>query len=158
MTRRRQSGNQHFGPLVKEIREEKGLKLTEIIGRIYDESESSELRSEQWLRNLEQGRVKKISRDDIERICRALECTPEQKLQLLMAADRMILCEPNGDITEDALLLNRAIYTLYNSPEVRQAMADLRQDRVVEKLNDEEILEIVAEVIALVRRKTEDMR
>jgi transcriptional regulator with XRE-family HTH domain len=118
-TRRKRT--QRWGPRIRELREAKGWSRTALQGRYQKQLEErnpdfdfEELLSDAWLSRAERGQSVIYTREHIEVLCDALECTSSQRVEILIAADLNVFADINGDISFEGAFCLRALSYLLN--------------------------------------------
>jgi transcriptional regulator with XRE-family HTH domain len=107
------------GAAIARLRTSRNWSRAKLIARFYDQIAPSHLTNdrigESWLARLEQGRVVKISRHTVEALCRALDCTPRERAQVLLLADRNALGGADEAPSSVAETLTYALDLLYRN-------------------------------------------
>jgi len=121
------------GDRIVRLRTQRGLSRSRLIQRLFDVLEPADLSryniSEAWLARLETGHVVKLPRGIMEGLCRALNCTASERWDVLLEADRNILADVDGVLTDDAKAFTRAMARLYENPRVVTLLERLRSSR-----------------------------
>lgn len=134
------------GAAIARLRTIRGWSRAKLIARLYDQIHPTDpvydRISVAWLARLEQGRVVKLSRAMLDALCRALGCTPHERIQLLLIADRNPLGEIGCMSTPPALAIGYAANRLYD--EAHMTIAELIAAQSLDTIGDLELLEIVA--------------
>jgi transcriptional regulator with XRE-family HTH domain len=145
---------QRCGEAIARLRTARGWSRARLLAQVYRELDledvTYETLSEAWLARLENGRVVKVSRPVIEALCRALKCTPQERVHVLTYADRNVLYPPSSDEAPDVVaeLLNTVMEQIYR--EAHDVMLTMVGQQRAATLSDLELLEIAAAVIDLV--------
>ena len=96
--------------------------------------------SESWLGRLEGGRVVMVPRPVIEALCRALKCSPQERIELLVLADRNVLGDADGNPLQVAAALNYVMARLYS--EAEELLAPLLSNQQLSQMSERDLLEI----------------
>lgn len=142
MTRKR------FGHKVARLRTKRIGSRSQLVRRLDDELDADDPSynsiSEAWLARLERGEVVNLRRPVIEALCRALGCTPQERLHLMQLADRSPFSEsdPVADVLTSVMVL------LFS--ETHQPLSKLIGKREATELTEKEMLVFVATAIEMV--------
>jgi len=104
--------------------------------------------SEAWLKRLEQGQIVKLHRTTLELLCRALECSPRERVILLLYADRNVLGDSDEASLQVALAFNYILERLFHA--AQPLLQEALDQRSVGHLNDRELLLITAYTLEMV--------
>jgi len=107
--------------------------------------------SEEWLKRLENGHMVKLHRATVEGIAKALRCTPQERVRLLLHADRSVFTYGPKGPDEVAEILTYVMDQVY--VEAREVLADALKQRRARDLDKAELLELVAKALQLVSRQ-----
>lgn len=153
----RQLGNKLAG-----LRLKRSLSRSRLIDKVYALlSPDDPLRraiTDSSLREIEEGNRVNTSRAMLETLCLALECTASERFDVMLAADKNVFAEPNGEVPNAAETLIRGLEIMYYSDSVVRAQIEvLLNNRSVSSLNEDELFEILETVftMAATRRKRE---
>jgi len=128
-----EQSTQRLGEQIARLRTSKGLSRARMVKRLPDDCKITE----PWLKRLEEGKVVKVSRDDLEALSDALRCTPRERNRLFLYADRSPFSEPS--LGKELLMYS--IGQLYcGASEILESLA---HSNGAENLNDDEFEEIV---------------
>lgn len=134
------------GAAIARLRTIRGWSRAKLIARLYDQIDPTnpmyDRISVAWLARLEQGRVVKLSRAMLDAFCHALDCTPHERIQLLLIADRNPLGEVDCMSNPPALAIIYAANRLYS--EAHMTIAELIESRSLDAMCDLDLLEIIA--------------
>ena len=134
------------GAAIARLRTLRGWSRVKLIARLYDQIDPTapvyDRISVAWLARLEQGRVVKLSRTMLDALCRALECTPHERIQLLLLADRNALGCADRAPTPAALVIAYTAAQLYD--EAHATISELIGSRSLDAIGDLDLLEIAA--------------
>jgi len=134
------------GAAIARLRTLRGWSRAKLIARLYDQIDPTapvyDRISVAWLARLEQGRVVKLPRAMLDALCRALECTPHERIQLLLLADRNALGSADSAPTPAALAIAYTAAQLYD--EAHATMSELIGSRSLDAIGDLDLLEIAA--------------
>ena len=134
------------GAAIARLRTLRGWSRAKLIARLYDQIDPTapvyDRISVAWLARLEQGRVVKLPRAMLDALCRALECTPHERVQLLLLADRNTLGCAGRAPTPAALAIAYTAAQLYH--EAHATISELIGSRPPDAIGDLELLEIAA--------------
>lgn len=146
-----ENSTQHLGEQIARLRTKRHWSRAKLLVHLYNELDSDDRSfntiSESWLTRLENGRVVKVPRTTIEALCRALQCTPQERANILLHADRNVLSIPNGNVDNVAELLNYTVHIIHK--EASDILRNLIADRPVIELDEAEILELASQALAL---------
>jgi len=141
-----EQSTRRLGEEFARMRTAKGLSRSKVIRHLPDESEISEA----WLARLETGRVVIVSRENIEALCHALDCTARERARLLLYADRNVFDEPSPGKE----ILIYGIDQLYAG--AREILEALAHDHRAMDLDEDEVLEIFAMALEAVLAERRD--
>lgn len=134
------------GAAIARLRTLRGWSRAKLIARLYDQIDPTthiyDRISVAWLARLEQGRVVKLSRVMLDALCRSLECTPRERIQLLLLADRNALGCSGHAPTPAALAITYTLAQLYD--EAHATISELIGSRSLDAVGDLDLLEIAA--------------
>jgi hypothetical protein len=130
-----------LGEIVARIRTERGLSRSKLVRQMlkYVPATSSLQVSESLLRDIEEGNKVKTTREVLEVLFRALPCKPVERIEILLAADRNIMADADGSVSEDDELLLYAIAYIKNHPIARQLLKSLRKGEKAANLTPRDI-------------------
>jgi len=106
---------------------------------------------------LENGRMVKVSRQVIEAICQALDCTADQRARLLACADRNVLADKDGQVNSVAEVILRIGAHMYDNATVVAMIHALLADRHASMLEEAELNEILSEIVKIIVPSGETM-
>lgn len=126
----RRSRGQRWGPIVRKLRDGKdwsrtvllGMYLQKLVARKGDAFDHHEVPLESWLSRAENGRNVNVTRENIEVLCEALDCSPEQRWEILMAAGMNIFADVDGNMSDEDKFFQRALTSLSNSRRARRVI------------------------------------
>ena len=134
------------GAAIARLRTIRGWSHAKLIARLYDQIDPTDpiydRISVAWLARLEQGRVVKLSRMMLDALCRALECTPRERIELLLLVDRNPIGCADRAPTPAALAIAYTAAQLYG--EAHATVSELIGSRSLDAIGDLSLLEIVA--------------
>jgi hypothetical protein len=107
--------------------------------------------SEAWLARLENGRMVKVPRKMIEAICRALGCTAQERVHVLLYADRNVFSRDDTAPDTVAEALTYTMDRLY--VEAWEMLANLIGQRRAQDLDEHELFELTATALELVIKR-----
>ncbi|MBK9945556.1 MAG: helix-turn-helix domain-containing protein [Kouleothrix sp.] len=124
-----------WGALIRTMREKRQWKRRELIARYQQRLEErnpnydlSEIPSETWLGRVETGQSATVTRQNIVLLCEALECTQKEQVDVLLAADRNIFANPDGEMSKMDEFLARAYKQLSHNSGARRTVSSKLQD------------------------------
>ena len=134
------------GAAIARLRTLRGWSRAKLITRLYDQIDPTaaiyDHISVAWLARLEQGRVVKLPRVMLDALCRALECTPHERIQLLLLADRNALDCADRAPAPAALAIAYIAAQLYD--EAHATISEWIGSRSLDAIGDLDLLEIAA--------------
>ena len=134
------------GAAIARLRTLRGWSRAKLIARLYDQIDPTapvyDRISVAWLARLEQGRVVKLSRGMLDALCSTLECTLQERIQLLLLADRNVLGWADSAPTPTALAIAYTAAQLYD--EAHATISELIGSRSLDAIDDLDLLEIAA--------------
>lgn len=145
------------GAAIARLRTLRGWSRAKLIARLYDQIDPTDpvydRISVAWLARLEQGRIVKLPRAQLDALCRALECTAPERVGLLLLADRNVLGCSGCPPTAAAHVLAYAAARLYD--DAHATITELIGSRSPDVLSDRDLLEIAAASIQelLIRKR-----
>jgi hypothetical protein len=157
--RRSQKGHNRLGSLIKEIRE-KRRKFTRSaviaryqaalahIDRNYD---YSEVINEAWLARVERNDINNVDQRTLHLLCRALECTQIEQMEVMVAAGRNVMANHNGEMTEGMLVIQFMAMSLYSDPMIRKLATEMMRDRRFFELSESDRHSIMVEVLKVAK-------
>jgi transcriptional regulator with XRE-family HTH domain len=142
---------------IARLRTKRNWSRAKLVARLYDELELGDPNfdsiSESWLKRLESGQMVKLSRQTLEAICKALNCTPQERVSVLILADRNVFAEADGTTERVAVALTRALIHLKANPMVHEILGNIIGQRRAEDLDENELLELIVTAERLVRKQ-----
>jgi transcriptional regulator with XRE-family HTH domain len=150
---------QRFGEIVARLRTRRGWSRPRLVAQIYRVAEETKTEidfvSEAWLARLEAGRMVKVPRVMVEVLCRALKCTLQERVELLVSADRNVLSDTEGTASRTAQVLNYLMVRLFQDAEglyqhVEDLLTPLLHNRQLSQISDEDLEVIVYTVLAAI--------
>lgn len=151
---------QRWGPALAAIRTQKGLTRAELIKACWREAARlnavhlyDKVPTEQLLSRIESGQAIRVDRQMLELIFRANNCSPDERMRVLMLAGCTVIANDQSEPAEEAQLLNQAMESLYNIPEARESIVALMRQRKADNAapnGEGEVLEILWAVLDLV--------
>lgn len=152
-----------WGTLIKDVRERRQFTRGQLIARFQAELASidpeydyTEVISEPWLSRAEKNGVANVDQRTLHLICRALQCTFIEQMQIMLAAERNMLLNDNGEMTEELLLMIFTARSLYADPVVRKLVRKLMHNRRFFDLSESDRNAIIAEVLKVVKASDGD--
>jgi transcriptional regulator with XRE-family HTH domain len=143
------------GDVVARLRTARHWSRAKLIVRLYDELDPNDPNydsiSESWLARLENGRMVKVARSTIEALCRALQCTSQERARVLLYADRNGLTDGDSAPNGVAEALNYTMIRLYD--EAYEILSSLIGRRRAADLDERELLELTATALELVKKQ-----
>jgi transcriptional regulator with XRE-family HTH domain len=145
------------GAAIARLRTLRGWSRPKLIARLYDQIDPTapvyDRISVAWLARLEQGRVVKLSRETLDALCCTLECTLQERIQLLLLADRNMLGSADSAPTPTALAIAYTAAQMYD--EAHATISQLIGSRSLDAIDDLDLLEIAAASIQelIIRRR-----
>jgi len=144
-----------LGDEIARLRTARNLSRAKLIARLFDTFEDDDPIfdhiSEAWLKRLEKGGMVKVPRRIVETLCQALGCTPQERVRVLLYADRNVLGSSDKAPDGVAEALNYTIDRLY--AEVYDVLADVIGQRRANDLTEQELFELVATALELVLKR-----
>lgn len=146
---------QRLGSEIARLRNQRAWSRSHLVLRLMrmvDENDPlADMISESWLKRLEDGRIVKVSRHMLELLCQALDCTDEERVWLLLCADRNPLASENGPPNRVAMLLNYTIHLLHR--DAADLLENILQQYNIDDLSEQDLLAIVHTAIEVMTRQ-----
>lgn len=138
-----------LGDIVARIRTKRHLSRSRLVRRMleYVPATSSLQVSESLLREIEEGNKVRTSREVLEVLCSALACTPIERSEILLAADRNILADAEGNVSASNELLLLAVAHFSDHPVARQLLESMMQGKKAASLTQRDINRIMLTLI-----------
>jgi transcriptional regulator with XRE-family HTH domain len=147
---------QRWGPIIRTLREEKGWSRTVLLGVYMNKLEARkgeaydhhEVPLDSWLSRAENGRNVTATREHIEVLCEALDCSPEQRWEILDAAGLNPFADTNGTLSAEDKFFQRTLTLLSNSRRARRVLEhySLKHENALRAAGEED-LELLLEVV-----------
>jgi len=126
----RRPRSQRWGPIVRKLREGGewsrtvllGMYMQKLVERKGDTFDHHEIPLESWLSRAESGNNVRTTRENIEVLCEALACSPEQRMEILAAADMNIFANVDGKMSDEDTFFQRTLTSLSNSRRARRVL------------------------------------
>jgi transcriptional regulator with XRE-family HTH domain len=154
MTNRPPKRHQLLGDKIAALRSQRRLSRAKLVskalGLLTPDDQLRGFISESSLREIEEGNRAYLSRQLLELICAALECSASERFDVLLAADRNVFAERDGNTSEPLLAVLRALQLLLETdPVVKTQIEVLLDQRDATRLNAEELISILERVISM---------
>jgi transcriptional regulator with XRE-family HTH domain len=134
------------GAAIARLRTLRGWSRAKLIAHLYDQIDPADPVHDRisiaWLARLEQGRIVKLPRTMLDALCRALECTPHERIGLLLLADRNVLGYANDAPSAAAHVLAYAAARLHD--DAHATISERIGSRPLDAMDDLDMLEIAA--------------
>lgn len=146
-----------LGDFVANIRTKRRLSRSRLVKRMYKHIAEGfvidETVSEGIIRTIEEGTRVTISKQFLELLALALECTPHEYADMLLFADKNILISTSSDITPCMRIYNTAMLEIYDS--FRALLEETTYKYDISTFDFEEICELLdsALIVAKSNRK-----
>lgn len=148
-----------LGKLIRHIRESRKFRRADVIaryqtelGKIDPDFDFREVISDAWLSRLEKGLISDIEPRKLHLLCRALDCTPIQQMEVMVRADRNAMTNHDGEITEDLLAVMWFAKSLYANPDIRRISKQFMKNRRFFELTETDRALIVNAMFDVMRR------
>jgi transcriptional regulator with XRE-family HTH domain len=148
--------SQRWGQIIRKLREKKEWSRTVLLGRYMQRLEARkgeafnhhDVPLESWLSRAENGRNVTTTRENIEVLCEALECSPEQRWEILDAAGLNPFADTNGEMTDEDKFFQRTLTLLSDSRRARRVLEHyaLKHENAL-RAGGENDLELLLEVV-----------
>lgn len=153
----------YWGTLIRQMREARGWKRRELIARYQQRLEEqnpnydlSEIPSETWLGRVENGKSATVTRQNIVLLCEALECSQQDQVNVLLAADRNIFASPEGEMSQMDEFFARTYKQIAHNPKALQTIAHKMQNYSnADELDSEEALKML---LTAVQQALDDLK
>lgn len=147
--------NVHWGIFIRRMREARSWKRRELIARYQQRLEDqnpnhdlSEVPSETWLGRVENGKSATVTRQNIVLLCEALECTQQEQVDVLLAADRNIFANPEGEMSQMDEFFARTFKQIAHNPKALQTISfQMQEYNNTDDLNGEEALKMLLKAV-----------
>lgn len=143
---------------IERLRLSRGWIRAKLLVRVWDQLEIDDPNydriTEAWLARLETGRMVKIPRQTLEALCRALNCTDQERARVLLCADRNPLSTSDNEPDIVTEMLNYTLTVVHR--EAGEMLATLIEQHRAGDLDEQEILELTATALDMIlksRRK-----
>jgi len=147
-----------WGSLLKEVRERRQFTRGQLIARFQAELANNdpdydftEVISEPWLARAEKNGVANADQRTLHLLCRALQCSLIEQMQIMLAAERNMLLNDAGEMTEEMLLIIFLARSLHANPAVRKLARMLMHNRRFFDLSESDRSEIITEMLKVVK-------
>ena len=140
-----------LGQTIARLRSKRNWSRAILLRKIYGKlSEEDELAiTEESLKDLEEGAKVKIPRRLVDILMNGLECTPAERLEILVAADRNILNDGTAASAQESDFFHRFIQEIYYNPIARTMLNSLLEGQEVQSLNIKEMIHILSSIVEL---------
>jgi hypothetical protein len=140
-----------LGQTIARLRSKRNWSRATLVRKIYGKlSEEDELViNEESLKDLEEGAKVKIPRRLIDILMNGLECTPAERLEILVAADRNILNDGTTGSSRESDFFHRILQDIYYNPIARVMLNSLLEGQEVQNLNPKEMIHILSSIVEL---------
>lgn len=158
-TNHRRRRKPKLGPIISEMRREKGLTRPEVLRNYYQEAEllklqgdDYETRGEAWLARVEQS-DNTISTVELELLMRAMDCNLLDRTRVMVQGERtpFIIRAEQRHVTA---YLTFIFYMLCCDVRVTSMIATMVDDQKVFTLSEKEAMEIFLEIAAVLRKNS----
>ena len=144
-----------LGDLVGRIRSQRGFSRAKLVIAMCDcLPQDSPLRkrvSEGLIRQIEEGKKVKTSRELLEVLCQALRCTPPERLQIFMAGD-FEGAKAKLKNADQALVFALALYR--EDPLVQQFLQTLVGDQQASRMTENDLKRMLRKVVLSLSERT----
>jgi len=86
----------------------------------------------------------------IEALCKALKCTPIERIQVMLAADLNILADAQGKTSSKAMLVLQLAHGLYNHPIASQMIESLSESQDAPILTEHDLSAILNSIARMI--------
>jgi hypothetical protein len=100
--------------------------------------------SDAWLARLEGGHIVKLSRQTIEMICLALNCTKFERLRVLSYADRNILADVRGLSDDSSDLILIVMDYIHNHPNTMYIVEKVLNNRSIPDITHDDLIRFIS--------------
>jgi hypothetical protein len=143
------------GKLLRKLRDAQGMSRAGLLANIHRQRGEAHLlpeaRYEAWVARGEDGLIINLSREDLEMWIQGLNCTTEERAQVLLHSDRSVLTT-GEDPTPIEELLNYVMAELHIGGNL--VLAGMLAKRDIASLTKAEMFEIVAAVLTILAQRS----
>jgi hypothetical protein len=154
---------QRWGPIIRKLREEKDWSRTVLLGvymqklevRKGDAFDHHDVPLESWLSRAENGRNVTMTREHIEVLCEALDCSPEKRWEILDAAGLNPFADANGEMSDVDRFFQRTLTSLSKSRRANRVLEHyaLKHENALRAGGEEDLELLLAVVQAALEEK-----
>jgi hypothetical protein len=144
-----------FGKFLAVLRDHKRLSRKQLISRLLNEIDEDDpffpRISESLLKRVETGQVVKLNRRMVEVFMRALNCTSEERFQLLVLADLNPFADSQGGMSSADIMLANAFFVLKNQVRVGYLTHRAVNDSDPRKFTEAQLLQLLCEIVSHIK-------
>lgn len=137
--------------VIGRIRSSRGFSRAKLVIEMCDclptDSPLRKTISEGKIRQLEEAKTVKVTRDLLEVLCTALRCTPIERLEIFIAADRNVFANADGTVANGSALLIYALANLQGHPVVGEMLESLATNQNASRMTEQDLNKVLKTIV-----------